>query len=414
MEIKEYTVQVRENILIALDVIRNNKMRSFLTLLGVIIGVMSIIGVQSLIEGFQKSINSQIEQLGANVFQVQKYPINIGGHDEDKYRNRKDITWEHARAIEKYCPAVERVGPEAWHFEVVIKYRDKKTSPANVLAGGTPEFFANNSYFIDQGRAFSEVDVQQKADVAVLGMDIVDTLFPFENPLGKYVTVDGRRYQVIGTLEEIGSRFGGSEDNKIAIPLSTFLKYYGSNRSLNITVQATSVESMDIAQEQVIGVLRAVRKVPPGEPNDFEIWSSNSLISTFNNMTRAVRIGAVVIVSFSLLVAGIGIMNIMLVSIRERTREIGIRMAIGARRTDIRLQFLIEAMFLSIIGGFIGVVTGVGLGQLISLISPVPAAIPVFTICLGFLVCALVGIIFGVYPAAKASKMDPIESLRYE
>ena len=414
MQLNEFLVQFRENVVIALDVIRNHKMRSFLTLLGVIIGVMSIIGVQSLIEGFQKSIHEQIEQLGANVFQVQKFPVNISHDEREKYRNRKDITWEHAKAIEKYCTAVERVGPEAWHFEVVIKYRDKKTSPANVIAGGTPEFFANNSYFIDKGRAFSEVDVQHKSDVAVLGKDIVDVLFPFEDPIGKAVTVDGRRYEVVGTLEEMGRRFGGSEDNKIAIPLSTFLKYYGSNRSLNITVQATSVEMMDLAQEQVIGVLRAVRKVPPGEPNDFEIWTSNTLISTFNDMTKAVRIGALGIVSLSLLVAGIGIMNIMLVSVRERTREIGIRMAIGARRADIRLQFLIEAIFLSVMGGIFGILIGVGLAQLIALISPVPAAIPYFYIILGFAICVIVGVVFGVYPAAKASKMDPITALRYE
>ncbi|MBN2103801.1 ABC transporter permease [bacterium] len=414
MRLRESAVQLKENVVIALDVIRNHKMRSFLTLLGVIIGVMSIIGVQSLIEGFQKSIHDQIEQLGANVFQVQKYPVNVGHHDRDKYRNRKDITWEHARAIEKYCPAVERVAPEAWHFEIVIKYRDRKTSPANVLAGGTPDFFANNSYYIDEGRAFSEVDVQQKRDVAVIGKDIVDALFPFEDPIGKSIIVDGRRYEVIGTIEELGRRFGGSEDNKVAIPLSTFLKYYGTNRSLNITVQAASVDMMETAQEQVIGVLRAIRKVPPGEPNDFEIWTSDTLISAFNDMTRVVRIGAIVIVSFALLVAGIGIMNIMLVSIRERTREIGIRMAIGARRADIRLQFLIEAIFLSVMGGLFGILIGVGLSQLIALATPVPAAIPYFTIFLGFIVCAAVGIIFGVYPAAKASKMDPITALRYE
>ncbi|MBN1779824.1 ABC transporter permease [bacterium] len=414
MRASEFVVQLRENLVIALDVIRNHKMRSFLTLLGVIIGVMSIIGVQSLIEGFQKSIHQQMEQLGANVFQVQKFPVNIGHDERDKYRNRKDITWEHAKAIEKYCTAVERVGPEAWHFEIIVKYRDRKTSPMNVMAGGTPEFFANNSYFIDGGRAFSEVDVQQKADVAVIGKDIIDALFPFEDPLGKFILADGRRYQVIGTLEEMGSRFGNSEDNKVVIPLSTFLKYYGSYRSLNITVQATSVDMMETAQEQVIGVLRAVRKVPPGEDNDFEIWTSNSLIKSFNDITRAVRIGALVIVSFSLLVAGIGIMNIMLVSIRERTREIGVRMAIGAKRGDIRMQFLIEAIFLSVIGGLFGILIGVGLGQLIALISPVPAAIPVFTILLGFVVCVAVGVIFGVVPAVKASKMDPITALRYE
>jgi len=410
----ELVVQLKENVLIALDVIRNNKMRSFLTLLGIIIGVMSIIGVQSLIEGLQKSMHEQMEQLGANVFQVQKYPVEFGHQDRDKYRNRKDITWDHARAIETYCTAVSHVAPEAWKGELIIKYKDRKTSPANVLCGGVPAFFPNNGYYIDQGRAISDLDVQQKNDVAVLGMDIVEVLFPFEYPVGKMVNIEGRRYQVIGTIEKMGKRFGESQDNRVVIPLSTFLKYFGSNRSLNITIQARTPDLMESAQEQVIGILRAVRKVPPGEPNDFEIWTSDTLIESVNKMTSAIRIGAIVIVSFALLVAGIGIMNIMLVSIQERTREIGIRMAIGARRSDIQTQFLIEAVFLSVMGGIIGIVVGVGLGQFVALVSPVPAVIPLFTIMLGFLVCAAVGIIFGVYPAAKASRMDPIVALRYE
>ena len=258
------------------------------------------------------------------------------------------------------------------------------------------------------------MDVQQNRQVVVIGQDIIDQLFPYQSPVGEEITLDGRRYQVIGTLEKNGSSFGESQDNRIVIPLSTFMKFYGQNRSLNITVEATSPELMDTAIEQVIGVLRAVRKVPPGEPNDFEIWTSDTLIETFNKMTSAVRIGALVIVSFSLLVAGIGIMNIMLVSIRERTKEIGIRMAIGAKRKDILYQFLVEAIFLSEIGGLIGILAGVGIGQLVALVSPVPASIPVVTIIVGFVFCSLVGLVFGVYPAAKASKMDPIESLRYE
>jgi len=407
-------MQFRESVFIALDVIRNHKMRSFLTLLGVIIGVMSIIGMQSLIEGFQKNIRHQMEQLGASVFQVQKFPVQFGQQDREKYRNRKDLTWDHARVIEQYCTAVAQVGPEAWQWGIMAKYRDRRTGPANHLAGGVPAFFPNNGYFIEAGRALSDTDIQHNRQVAVIGQDILEKLFPYENPIGEHIIVDGRRYQVIGTLEKSGSAFGESQDNRIVIPLSTFLKFYGQNRSLNITVLAASPELMDTAIEQVIGVLRAVRKVPPGEPNDFEIFSSESLIETFDNMTRAVRIGAIVIVSFALLVAGIGIMNIMLVSIRERTREIGIRMAIGARRRDILFQFLVEAVFLSEIGGILGILAGVGIGQLVALVSPVPASIPVFTIVLGFVFCSLVGLVFGVYPAAKASGLDPIESLRYE
>jgi putative ABC transport system permease protein len=407
-------MQMKESVVIALDVIRNHKMRSFLTLLGVIIGVTSIIGMQSLIEGFQRNIHQQMEQLGASVFQVQKFPVDFGERDNEKYRNRKDITWDEARAIEKYCSSVSRVGPEAWQFGVIAKYRDKKTGPSNQLAGGVPAFFSNNGYFIEDGRAISDVDLQQNRQVAVIGQDIVEQLFPYENPIGNDINVDGRRYQVIGTIEEKGSSFGQSQDNIVILPLSTFMKFYGEKRSLNITVEADSPELMDAAIEEVIGALRAFRKVPPGEPNDFEIWTSDTLIDSFNKITRSVRIGALVIVSFSLLVAGIGIMNIMLVSIRERTREIGIRRAIGATQRDILFQFLVEAIFLSEIGGLIGILVGVGIGQFVALVSPVPASIPVTTIIVGFVFCSLVGLIFGVYPATKASKMDPIESLRFE
>jgi putative ABC transport system permease protein len=219
---------------------------------------------------------------------------------------------------------------------------------------------------------------------------------------------------VIGVLEKMGSSFGNSKDNVVVIPITAFLKTYGRERSLNITVQAKSPELMEAAQEETIGALRAVRKVPPGDPNDFEIWTSATLIESFNNMTKAIRIGAIVIVSFSLLVAGIGIMNIMLVSITERTREIGVRMAIGANRREIMMQFLVEAILLSEIGGVIGIVVGLGIGQLVALVSPLPASIPVGTTIIGFVFCSLVGLVFGVYPAAKASKLDPIEALRYE
>ena len=408
-------MQIEENILIALDVVRNHKMRSFLTLLGIIIGVSAIIGMQSLIRGFQKDIERQMQRLGTNVFQVQKYPaIQTGGSDRERYRNRKDITMEEARAIEAYCPSVEYVGPEVWNFGVTIKYKDKKTSPTMTLAGGVPAFFPNNSYYIEEGRALTEIDVEHNRHVIVIGQETLEELFPYQSPVGEEVIIDGHRYEVVGTIEEQGSRFGESKDNRVVIPITVYQKYYGRDQSINITMQAKDPESFETAQEEVIGVLRSVRKVPPGGPNDFEIWSTETLMESFNNMTRVVRIGAIVIVSFALLVAGIGIMNIMLVSISERTREIGIRAAIGAKRRDILFQFLVEAVFLSEVGGIIGILIGVGIGQLVALATPLPSAVPVGTIILGFGFCSLVGLTFGVYPATKASRLDPIVALRHE
>ena len=408
-------MQLKESTRIAVDVIRTHKMRSFLTLLGIIIGVTSIIGMQALIQGIQLNMKQQMEQLGATVFQVQKYPVTMGGdHDRDKYRNRKDITLKESEAIKKYCTYVENVGPEDWEAGRVVRYRDKKTSPTIWIAGGEPAFFPNNSYFIGEGRAFNEIDCQYNRAVAVIGMDVVEQLFPYQSPIGEDISVDGHHYQVIGIIEKQGARFGESNDNRIAVPIGVFQKYYGKNRSINITVSAKSPELFEASQEQVTGVLRAVRKVPPGEDSDFAIWSSQSLYKSFNDMTAKIRIGAIVIVSFALLVAGIGIMNIMLVSVHERTREIGIRRAIGAQQKDILYQFLVESILLSELGGLIGMLFGVLIGVLASALIKVSISIPIFTMLLGFFFCSVVGIVFGVYPAMKASKLDPIESLRYE
>jgi putative ABC transport system permease protein len=338
----------------------------------------------------------------------------MGGHHNREFRNRKDITMREALAIEEHGDLVTNIGPEVWKFGVIVKYMDKKTSPTMTLAGGVPAFFPNNGYYIGEGRALTDEDVQDRRDVILIGMDVVEELFPFQEAVGENVVVDGRKYRVVGVLAEQGSRFGQSEDSRTVIPISTYQKYYGDDESINITVQAKDGIDMETAQEQVISILRIVRKVPPDKPNDFEIWSSASLLESFNKMTFAVRIGAIVIVSFSLLVAGIGIMNIMLVSITERTREIGVRMALGARRRDILFQFLVEAVMLSLVGGAIGVACGTGIGQLLALFKILPAAIPYWTIVIGFIFCSLVGLFFGLWPAWKASKMDPIESLRYE
>ena len=331
-----------------------------------------------------------------------------------KYRNRKNLLRAEAAAVRERVEAARLVGDEVWTFGKAIHYKEKKTLPTVVVAGGSPEFAENNGYYVDEGRFLTQADVDYNRAVIILGQDVVDRLFLHEDPIGKEVKIEATRLEVIGVLEKKGSVFGRSQDNQAIIPISTFEKLWGSKRSIHITVQARSPELYDTAVEQTIGVLRAVRKVPPGEPNDFEIFSSETLISTFNDLTKYVRLVAIIIASISLVVAGVGIMNIMLVSVTERTREIGIRKSIGAKRRDILWQFLIEAVVLCEIGGVIGIILGVALGKFVAAVSPVPAAVPVWTVFLGLIFCSLVGLFFGIYPAAKAARLDPIVALRYE
>jgi putative ABC transport system permease protein len=406
-------MQIKESLVLAVDAMRANKMRSILTSLGIIIGVMTIIAMMTIIQGLQNYMVAQLSVLGSNTFQVQKDPA-IQFHDlDEETRNRKKLTLEQAYAIKK-APAVKAVGPETWIWGQVIRYKEEKTNPDVILAGATPEFQVANGYFVDEGRFLTQEDVDLRRQVIVLGQDIVDFLFPHTNPIEKDVRIGANKFKVIGTLEEVGTSFGQSQDNYVVIPITTFEKIYGDKRSLNITVQAKSVELMDTAIEQTTGILRAVRKVSPGKPNDFEIFTSQSLIDTFNDLSRGVKIASIGIALISLLVGGIGIMNIMLVSVTERTREIGIRKSVGAKQMDILWQFIIEAIILSNIGGFLGSIAGMAIGALVGAFTPLPAAIPVWAVFLGIGFCSLVGLFFGIYPAAKAARLDPIEALRYE
>ncbi|UCE20384.1 MAG: ABC transporter permease [Gemmatimonadota bacterium] len=403
-----------ENIGTGFSNLRANKLRSALTILAIIIGVMAIMGLWSILQGLQNNVEQQLAILGSNTFQVQKTPALQMGRLDRKYRNRKNVTVEHALAIRDKASAVKLVGPEDWQFGVTVKYEDKKTNPNVQLAGGTPEFAENNGYFVAEGRFITNNDVDRARRVIILGKDVVKKVFPYGNPLGKWVRVDADRYEVVGLLEEQGAIFGESQDNQVVIPLTTFQNVYGKNRSINITVQAWSADDMERAIEQTVAILRVERKVPPGEPNDFEIWSSKTFIDTFNNIARIIKMAAIGIVSIALIVAGIGIMNIMLVSIRERTREIGIRKAVGAKRRDILSQFLTEAVILCAAGGIIGIALGIGVAELLAATTPLRAAIPIVPAFLALLFSSAVGLFFGIYPATKAARLDPIESLRYE
>jgi putative ABC transport system permease protein len=406
-------VHLGESFRMALTAIMTNKLRSSLTLLGIIIGVMTIIAMQSLIIGLRNSIKDQVSVLGSNVFQVQKFP-SIGNHDWRKYRNRKDISVDEAKALKRLATLAENVGAEVWAMGQEIRYGENKTMPTISLAGGTPEFLDNNGYAMADGRFITDQDNDFSRRVAILGVEVVNALFPYEDPIGKDIKIQGERFQVVGVFDEMGSILGNTRDNRVVIPIARFEKVFGRERSINITVKAKNAAVIDACVDQTIGIMRALRKVPPGEENDFEIRTNDQMMEFFDNLTKYVKVVAIAIASISLIVAGVGIMNIMLVSVTERTREIGIRKSIGAKRGDILWQFLIEAVVLSEIGGVIGIFLGLGIGKLVEVATPVPADVPTWTVILGLVFCSAVGMMFGVYPATKAARLDPIEALRYE
>jgi putative ABC transport system permease protein len=283
------------------------------------------------------------------------------------------------------------------------------------LLGDTPGSFQAHNWVIDEGRIFDESDVDNARSVCVLGSALAKTIFPFGSALGQQLKINGINYAIVGVLAPKGGSVGGNQDNFAVIPLTTALHRYGLRwNGLSIMVQARNSSVYADCEEQVRGILRDIRKVRPGDPDDFELFSNDSLIDQFKTFTRAVRIGVTVVSSIALLAAGVGIMNIMLVSVTERTREIGVRRAIGAKRRNIMAQFIMEAVVLCEVGGVIGVVAGILGGNVLAWFMKVPPAIPVDWIVLGLVLCSVVGIVFGTYPAWKAANLDPIESLRYE
>ncbi|RMI03708.1 MAG: ABC transporter permease [Calditrichaeota bacterium] len=392
-----------------------HRLRSFLTTLGIIIGIGTVILVVSVLEGYRSSIERDLNVLGANTFQVQRYP-NEGGFDaEERRRFRKPLKKELAEAIRERCPSVKFVGAEVWRFGQSVSYRGQKTRHNINVVGVTPEFSINNGYFVEEGRFITDRDVRSHARVAVLGMDVVDRLFPVEYPVGRVIRLQGQKFTVVGIFERQGSAtFGESRDDLIAIPITAWEALYGRQHSVNLTVMARSPELFQQAQDEVVGVLRKERKVPPGEENDFYIFSNETLIKSFNSFAIVVQAVGAGIAIISLFVGGIGVMNIMLVSVTERTREIGIRKAVGARRRDIRRQFLFEAITLCLIGGVLGFLVGVGVAALFSLTADIPMTVPWWSVVAALSVTTVVGIFSGLYPAWKAARLAPVEALRYE
>lgn len=411
-------MNIIEAFISALNSIRANKLRASLTLLGIIIGVFSIIGVMTLLDALQKGIDSGLSQLGTSTFQIQKWPsLMVGGPGRMRqYEKRKPITIEEGYRLKDMAILPKYVGLEDWSGGKTIKYAKEQTNPNFQLGGVTTVFLPANNYTLSEGRFFTEEEIQTTNNIIVIGNDAAEKLFPFSSPLGREIEIDGNRFTVIGVLSPKGESLGQSMDNITLIPILTMDKIYGArkDRSINITVTAPSKAQFDETMEEVIGLMRQIRKVPPGEENDFDIWSNESLIKETNSFTVYFKYGAGVISFISLIAAGIGIMNIMLVTVTERTKEIGIRMAIGAKRSNILTQFLFEAIILCELGGVVGIAIGIAAGNLLGAMLSTPVTIPYDWVVIGLVVCSFIGILFGTYPAFKAAKLNPIDALRYE
>jgi putative ABC transport system permease protein len=399
-----------------------NKLRSVLTLVGIVAGVASIIAVMTAIALVQATLEHEMSVLGAQTFQVQKWPAGGFSSDAERRRamRRPPLTLANANAIRGQVPTVDLVGSEIWDFGFVVEYRGESTNPNISIVGGTPEYPPNNTHYVGLGRNLSPMDVRTAAKVVVIGHAIARKLFPFVDPIGREVLVDHRKYRVVGVFDEKKSAFGGHFDHYVLMPVTTFLNVYGLTdregeaRSVNITVRAKTPELMNEAIDETRQILRAQRGVKPGEPDNFDFYNSASLITEFNKMSLGVKLGGFVIGITALVVAGIGIMNIMLVAVTERTREIGLRKALGARPSSIRTQFLMEAVVLCNIGGVVGVLVGFGLGNLVAVFTHFQPRVPLEWAVIGLAFCSAVGIAFGMLPAIRASKLDPIEALRHE
>lgn len=408
-------MKINQILAISVQSLRSNRLRTSLTILGVVVGIFSIILIMTILTMLQNSIDEGLSSLSKNTFQIQKNDQVFGGGPRHNDRNRKDLTIEEAYRLKEMLPQAKYVGAEQWQFGKIAKYGNKETNPNISVAGVTVDAMKTNDWNVEFGRDLRENDINHSANVCLIFQPIVEKLFPNIDPIGQTIRVDGRPLRVIGVIEKQSSLFGSSRDSYVIVPITTWESMYGKySRSVNITVMTHSAEDYQSVMEAATGYMRKIRKVAAGQPNDFYIFSNESMISEINKITDPIKIIALAISLIALIAAGVGIMNIMLVSVTERTREIGIRKALGARRTWILSQFLFEAIILCVIGGLLGIVIGVSLGNFAGSLIHAQAAVPWEWVFIGLSLCIAVGVIFGTYPAYKAANLDPIEALRYE
>ncbi|MEM6782279.1 MAG: ABC transporter permease [Bacteroidota bacterium] len=411
-----------ETIRMALESLRTNKLRSALTLLGMVIGVFSVIASVTAVQVIDDYFTDAFSSFGSTTFFVQKYPaINFGPTDAS-IRNRQDITYPQFEELQRRARLPAAVSPdETFEWATKASYTGPggtvETSPNLQFRGVNEEWAINNGYDVEVGRFLTSDDVRYGRPVIVISRPVADELFTIEQPVGKMITIKGQRYQIVGLLAEKGAILGDNQDNRMLAPISTLFDVFGgvTTRNISIDVRAPSVQMLDATIDEVVGHMRAIRRVPPQNENDFEVITNDALSGPFESFTNGLTLGGVAIGLIALLAAGIGVMNIMLVSVTERTREIGIRKSLGAKRGAILSQFLLEAVFLCQIGGLVGIGLGVLGGNAASLLGEnLSPAFPWLWACIAVLGVTGVALLFGVYPAYKAARLNPIEALRYE
>lgn len=410
-----------ENVSFALLAMREQKLRSFLTLLGVMAGVATVIMMVSFVVGFNNSVVAAFTAFGAQLVQFQKYEPRFGGPNSipEEQRNRRDLTIEDAEALKRLSRHVAAVSQERYKFTGVTVKAGRAEANAPLLLGTNPDYCLANNHFVQDGRWFIEADLKHAAKVAVIGTDVAEALFPLRDPIDQEITVNGVAYRVVGLFEKKGSAFGGSNDNFVAIPIYSFDEQFpevrdGGGDTIHIATVPKRPEDYHALIDEETAIMRARRGLRPDQENDFAIFLSEAQLKNFQQITGGVAAAMIVIAGIALVVGGVGVMNIMLVNVTQRTREIGVRKALGATRRDIAVQFLVEAVTLTGVGGAIGIGVGLGVALLARVAFNFQAAAPPWSVLLGFGVSTAVGITFGLFPAVKAARQDPIEALRYE
>jgi putative ABC transport system permease protein len=408
-----------ENIKLAVDSIRSSKLRTFLTLLSVSIGVFAIIGAGSLVDSINGTVSRQLEDLGETVYYVTRTPmIQMGPGQWRKYMARKRLTYRIYEELKENSHIPKEFSCYTEESGITIKYKEDKTDPNFMMFATTAGWIEMMNYHPAVGRAFTDMEVQQGSRVAVVGNDVVQQLMNGDpNPIGKTIKVNDHKFTIIGVTEPKGAMMGQSADNYVVVPMTWYLNYYarrGKNTDLSYCIKAPSKELLDASMDETIGILRSIRNCKPWEANSFEISDNSSITEMFGNITQYLGFFGAACGAIALLAAGVGIMNIMLVSVKERTREIGIRKAVGAKSISILAQFLIEAVTLCWLGASIGIVLGVLVGGAFGALVGMPLGIPYSWIIISIVICSALGMVSGAYPAWKAAKLDPIEALRYE
>lgn len=410
-------MNILESITLALDAVKSHKLRSSLTLLSIAIGIFAIIGSGTAVTSLNDTVTKQMAEMGDGVFVIQKFPTMMTHDLWRKLRGRKDINYQQAKIFQqRMSKNAEAVGIENSTGGMKVKSGTLHTDQNVNVTGGDDAYFVTTNISIELGRPLNSEDVAMNRRVVVIGDDIVKKLFPIGSPLGKTVSIKKQNFIVVGTIKRRGSMLGQSLDSRVIIPISVFMKYIADewDASVALSVKALSNDILDETMDEAIGVMRGLRGDQPWMDNSFAYYTNNTLTEQFEGFTKYVGFFGIGAGAVALIVAGVGIMNIMLVTVKERTREIGVRMALGAKRRWILQQFIIEAVTLCQLGGSVGIVLGILGGALLSSVLGTVVSVPMMWIYISVGVCTFLGVFFGGYPAWKAAKLDPIDALRYE